>query len=126
MDKFQSRELQQGHSKTVIAETTIVAPDVAEPENNNDLSQNDNEGSVLFKLNYKLLSLFTYEPDSDQFQTVYSITLNKIKDDDIVESDFLHDISREQNKAMELYELLIKNSVTPITLRDVLDDYLAV
>lgn len=126
MERFQSHEKQQGHSKTVLADTTIVVPDVAELENKKNLSENPDEGSEMFKLNYKLLSLFTYEPDSDKYQTVYSISLSKIRDNDIVENDFLHDIAREQSKAVELYELLLKNGVTPMTLRDVLDDYLAV
>ena len=126
MERFQSHEKQQGHSKTVLADTTIAVPDVVEPENNNDLSKNSTERSVMFKLNYQLLSLFTYEPDSEDYQTIYSISLSKIRDDDIIENDFLHDISREQSKAVEFYELLLKNCVTPMTLRDVLADYLAV
>ena len=124
--EFQNHGNQHSHIKAIVKSSIIVVPAEVEPENNSDLFGDKDERSVMFKLNYQLISLFTYQPDSETYQNIYSIAVNKIQNDDIVESEFLHDITRQEDKAIELYNLLLRNLVTPLSLREIAEEYLPI
>ncbi len=57
------------------------------------------------------------------FGSVYSVTVS-IRKGSYVEEQTAYDVSRKKEKAVEIFELLYRNTVTPCTLIDVLTDIL--
>lgn len=86
----------------------------------------DNKGE---EIPYNPIKLEYYKTYSDKNQKPYGIgvikTWNNEVETDIEKREFNHIFSKE-NEADNMLELLLKNKVTPITLKDILEDFVLV
>ena len=60
---------------------------------------------------------------SGEFGTIYSVTVSSTKDSCSHEKT-AYDITRNRVRALSLFDLLVRNTVTPCTILDVLEDIL--
>lgn len=61
----------------------------------------------------------------DKRQYIYSLSIVMISGSDKREEEYIYDISRERDEARKMFRLLSENTVTPCTVYEVLDEYLA-
>lgn len=77
-----------------------------------------------FPINLEYYKICTHMPKN--VEKPYGIGIVKTHEDSVEtcveKSEFSHIFSQEQ-EADKMLELLIKNKVTPVTLRDILEDY---
>ncbi|MDR3552248.1 MAG: DUF6514 family protein [Clostridia bacterium] len=57
---------------------------------------------------------------------VFGIRAELVSGGSVIDSSEVRDITPSRNKATVLMDLLAKNTVTPCTLKDVIEDYIAV
>ena len=76
------------------------------------------------ELDYKLTVSKT--SDNKEFTESYSISIKKIdKSVDVVEDKTVRDFTRIHSFAEKMYELISLNSVTPVTLADIITDFIS-
>ena len=80
------------------------------------------EGKI--NLDYSLILTDRKECDLIEEDTIYSVLILQTEGGITTEYDFLYDVARNEQNAVEILDLLVYNSVMPSNARDVLADYL--
>lgn len=74
---------------------------------------------------YHLLSS-RITPEESASADVFGIGVELFSDEFLVSHSEIHDISTDKQKVSGLLKLLSENLVTPLTLKDIVEDYLAI
>ena len=75
-------------------------------------------------ITYSILSTDDVCPRDPRYTKVYSLLVVGYCGGEVQESVFVYDITRTDERAGEIAELLCRNRVTPCTVYEVLDDVL--
>ena len=82
----------------------------------------DDVGS--YYLQYIMISSSDITADMEELSTVYSLLIIKTEGPEEPERIFVYDIARSYDRAYEILTILKNNTVTPCTVKEVLDDIL--
>lgn len=77
-------------------------------------------GDSIF-LNYNLISIDITD-ENEKVTTAYGIEIEKYKDLNFKEKDFIYAISNEKQKVIQILKQLSKGTVTPMNLATVVDE----
>jgi hypothetical protein len=78
------------------------------------------------QLEYYLLESDAKYTDEFNYEKMYGIQITKKDKSGITENEFITDIYNDRSKAEVLLDRLVRNTVTPMELRFILDDIVGI
>ncbi len=87
--------------------------------NKNFIEQNSiiSDTKIIYKINYYITS------KAVDTGNLYGIQIDKLDiNSNLLESDYIENLSFEYDEILKLTKLLIKNNITPISLINIIDD----
>ncbi len=77
------------------------------------------------KVEYGLLKSSRYNVNSQNNNNVYSLLCLSFDKDEMVDKDFIYDISSDEETALRIFNTLVAGEVMPDSVKDVLYDLLS-
>lgn len=81
------------------------------------------DNGKVYSLNYNLISIDIVD-ENYKNSTAYGIEIEKFLDQQLKEKDFIYAISNNKQKVISLLKILSEGKVTPMSLVNVVDDYI--